>query len=405
MTGMFDEPSEEQRLIRASVADLVAREAAPDRLARLRETADGFDADFHHQAAELGWLGLVIPEEYGGSPLPVAEAAAIFEELGRAPVMGPVLTSGILASLVVLDGGPESIRGDVLPAMAAGDRILAVAAMETGRGWGPELVGGVAVRDPGGDLRLTTGPRFVQGGGPADAFVVAVRERAAATSAGAHSNPRSAISLFLVDRDQPGVNVERPPGLPFGLVRLTLDGVRRSEAARIGAPGEGWTVLERAAHGTIPYLCAFAVGGCLEILDFTVEYTRQRWAFGQPIGRFQRVQDHVVELLNHADAARLVTAALLARLESGEDARAGLHEAAAVALDAWYQAVNYSHMVHAGPGTDLDHPLMGHTLASRAIYQWLGTPDRHKRLMMDRLYPPSGGEARIEQEREAPAPG
>jgi alkylation response protein AidB-like acyl-CoA dehydrogenase len=257
-------------------------------------------------------------------------------------------------------------------------------------------VGGSASATPDGSLRVTTGPRFVQGGGPAHAFVVAVREWGA--SSGDDRDPRAGVSLFLVDLELAGVHVEHLPGLPFGVVRVTFDSVELDEAARIGGPGEGWPLLERAAHGTIPYLCAFAAGGCLEVLDFTVEYSRQRWAFGQPIGRFQRVQDHVVELLNHADAARLVTAELLWRLDAGADAgsgenlRARLHEAAAVAIEAYYQAVNYSHMVHAGPGTDLDHPLMGHTLASRALYQWLGTPDRHKRLMMDALYPVSPSE-------------
>ena len=117
------------------------------------------------------------------------------------------------------------------------------------------------------------------------------------------------------------------------------------------------------------------------------DYSQTRIAFGVPIGTFQRVQDHCVDLSIQLDAARWVTYETLWKLDSGMPATASVHEAKAVASDAYYQVCNYSHMVHAGPGTDYTHPLMPHSVMSRTLYQYLGAPLDHKRMMIDVLYP------------------
>jgi alkylation response protein AidB-like acyl-CoA dehydrogenase len=109
--------------------------------------------------------------------------------------------------------------------------------------------------------------------------------------------------------------------------------------------------------------------------------------FGQPIGRFQRVQDHCVDISIHLDAARYLTYETLWMLDSGLPATASVHESKAVASEAYYQACNFAHMVFAGPGTDYQHPLMAHSVLAHTLYQYLGTPLEHKRKMMNALYP------------------
>jgi acyl-CoA dehydrogenase len=195
------------------------------------------------------------------------------------------------------------------------------------------------------------------------------------------------ITLVLVDRSRPGVSVRRQTGLLSGIAAVQFEAVELADADVIGAVGRGWEVLERATQEAIPILCAFMVGACQDIFEFTLEYTRQRMAFGQAIGRFQRVQDHIVELANQMDAARWVTRELIETLASGSPAPAAVHEAKAVTWDAYVQVCDFAHMVHAGPGTDLDHPLMSHTLVSRSLYQFLGDPTHHKRRMMDLRFP------------------
>ncbi len=197
----------------------------------------------------------------------------------------------------------------------------------------------------------------------------------------------SAIALVLVDRESPGISITPQAGYMASVAEVRFDRVQLSGANLLGEAGSGWRILDRALEKALPILCAYQVGACQEIFDFTAEYTRTRVVFGQPIGRFQRVQDHCVDLSIHLDAARYVTYETLWRLDSGQPATASSHEAKAVASEAYYQACNFAHMVFAGPGTDYQHPLMAHSVMAHTLYQYLGTPLHHKRKMMDALYP------------------
>ena len=167
---------------------------------------------------------------------------------------------------------------------------------------------------------------------------------------------------------------------------MKLDKVK-VPAGNVISAGSGWQIIDKALEKTLPILCAYQVGACQEIFEFTNEYTRQRVVFGQPIGRFQRVQDHCVDLSIALDQARWATYEALWKLDSGMPAKGSIHEAKAVASDGYYQSCNFAHMVWAGPGTDYGNPLMAHSVLAHTLYQYLGTPAQHKRMMMDALFP------------------
>jgi alkylation response protein AidB-like acyl-CoA dehydrogenase len=190
-----------------------------------------------------------------------------------------------------------------------------------------------------------------------------------------------------VTRNAPGISVERQTGFMIGAAEVTFDNVPVAAADIIGEIGAGWSIVDRASMKAIPILCAYKVGACQEIFEMTNEYTRTRVVFGQPIGRFQRVQDHCVDISIHLDGARWITYETLWKIDSGIDAGESVHQAKAVASEAYYQSCNFSHMVFAGPGTDYKHPLMAHSVLAHTLYQYLGTPLYHKRAMVDVLYP------------------
>jgi len=146
-------------------------------------------------------------------------------------------------------------------------------------------------------------------------------------------------------------------------------------------------VLEAALTKALPILFAYQVGACQEIFEMTNEYTRTRVVFGQPIGRFQRVQDHCVDISIHLDGARWITYETLWKIDAAIAATAGAHQSKAVASEAYYQSCHFAHMVFAGAGTDYKHPLMAHSVLAHALYQYLGTPLFHKRAMIDAMYP------------------
>jgi len=176
----------------------------------------------------------------------------------------------------------------------------------------------------------------------------------------------------------------------IGAAEVNFDNVAIAAANIIGELNSGWAVVNRATMKAIPILCAYKVGACQEIFEMTNEYTRTRVVFGQPIGRFQRVQDHCVDISIHLDGARWITYETLWKLDAGIDAEASVHQSKAVASEAYYQSCHFSHMVFAGPGTDYKHPLMAHGVLAHSLYQYLGKPIYHKRAMLDALYPRRG---------------
>ena len=366
--------SEDQEMIRKVAADFVRAEAPSTLLTQQFLKKETFLPDLYAKAAELGWLGMLVPEQYGGAGLSWLDSGVVFEELGRGPVPGPLFSSGVLAAQLLHDGGSEEQRKALLPAVCRGESIVVPALGDHGVHWGPETVATRLTRE-GGKRTLRGTKRHVHDAEGATAFLCAARD------------DDGKVVLVLVDRDAPGVTVTPHVGFMVSVSEVTLDGAEAADL--VGEAGAGWELVDGAARKAIPLLCAYKVGACQEIFDFTVQYTRERRAFGQLIGRFQRVQDHCVELSVHMDAARMATYEALWKLDEGLPADAAIHEAKAAASEGYHQACSYSHMVHAGPGTDYLHPLMVHSVLAHTLYQYLGTPDYHKRRMVDALYPPA----------------
>jgi alkylation response protein AidB-like acyl-CoA dehydrogenase len=355
-------------------ADFVKARVPSHLMTQWYRTKETFRPDLYRQAAELGWLGMLLPEQYGGTAVSFTDCGVVFEELGRGPVPGPIFSSGILAAQMILEGAAEQQKKSLLPAICKGETIVIPAMTDKTAYWGPEAVETRLSKTTDGFV-IDGVKRFVFDAEAATSFLCAARTE------------NGQVTLVLVDRASPGVTITPLVGFTVSAAEVRFEKVRVPAANTVGTAGSGWKILEAALEKTLPILCAYQVGACQEISDFTTEYTRTRVVFGQPIGRFQRVQDHCVELSIHLDAARWATYEALWKLDSGIPAKASVHEAKAVASDGYYQACNYAHMVFAGPGTDYGHPLMAHSILAHTLYQHLGAPVHHKRLMMDALYP------------------
>ncbi|MDP6496107.1 MAG: acyl-CoA dehydrogenase, partial [Dehalococcoidia bacterium] len=256
-------------------------------------------------------------------------------------------------------GASEEQKGSLLPAICSGQSIAIPAITDRGVHWGPEAVETKLTGTSGGFV-LDGTKRFVYDAEGATSFICAAR------------SDKGGIALVLVEREAAGISVTPQPGFMVSVAEVRFDGVKVPDSNMLGDAGEGWRILDHALDRALPILCAYQVGACQKIFDFTAEYTRNRVVFGQPIGRFQRVQDHCVDLSIHLDAARWTTYETLWKLDTGQPSVSGVHEAKAVASEAYYQACHYSHMVHAGPGTDYLHPLMAHSVMAHTLYQYLG---------------------------------
>jgi len=366
--------NDDQTMLKKVAADFIKAEAPPYVITDWYQKKIAFIPELYKKTAEVGWLGMIVPEEFGGGGTSCTDCAVVFEELGRGPLPGPYFTCGVLSAELILAGGSVAQKKSWLPKICDGSTIVIPALSDDQIQWGPRSVQTRATKTATG-FTLSGSKRYVHDGAAATHFICAAR------------SDSGAVALALVDRNAPGVTVKPVFGFMIGAAEVNFSNVAVSADAIIGAVDEGWRVVETALGKVLPILCAYKVGACQEIFEMTNEYTRTRVVFGQPIGRFQRVQDHCVDISIHLDGARWITYETLWKIDSGIDATASVHQAKAVASEAYYQSCNFSHMVFAGPGTDYKHPLMAHSVLAHSLYQYLGTPLYHKRSMVDALYP------------------
>jgi alkylation response protein AidB-like acyl-CoA dehydrogenase len=348
------------------VRTFVERQADRDHLVALQDSPTGYDPAWVPAMAEAGWLGLLVPPEAGGGGATALETAVVFEELGRGPVPGPFFSSSVLAALLLGSAEPTDRRDERLGAIATGRAVVAVALAEPGRSWAGWTGSTLAL---GSDGRLSGIKSFVPYAGGATHLLIGIRD--------AGGQP----AFALVERDAPGVTVRPLPGFSAGHHLVELAGVMVEDADLYRPPDD----LDERLAPALAVRAAYQVGGCATLLDRSVDYSRTRVQFGMPIGRFQRVQDHVVRIVNALDTARWTTYEALWRIDSGRPARGSAHLAAAVASESYFEAADAAHEVHAGIGSDPQFGLTLFTRQSRSLFDELGSPAWHRRQMAEAL--------------------
>ncbi len=365
--------SEEQLMLQDVVARFVQQKAPETEVPRWFQSGETHQPEVFRQAADTGWIGMCASESLGGGGFATMDAGIVFEQLGRSPVPGPLFSSGILAPRLIEELANKDQQVRFVPATCKGEVVWAVGFSDAPRRFSEDDVT-LEATSSGSGVVLSGKKQFVHDAAAADRLLCAAKSAQG--------------TIFLaVDLHQPGITVAAHEGFLSSLYDVEFDNVAVGEDDVISRSPSCWNDAETALEITLPILSAYKVGACQRVFEMTVDYTSERVVFSQPIGRFQRVQDHVVELTNHMDAARWLTYEALWKVDSGRDYKAAVHEAKAVASESYYQVCNYANMVFAGPGTALDHPLVPHTVTSRTLYQFLGDPNYHKAKMMDALFP------------------
>ena len=363
--------TESEEMLKKTALDFVRRDAPKEVIQDLQESDTGYTQELWRKVVEMGWPGLIIPVQYGGFGNSLTSAGVLFEALGTGPLPGPYFSSGILSSLIILEAGTEEQKQRILPAIAKGEQILTLALTEPEYSWEPGAVQ-TNVNSKNGDFVLDGLKLFTMDAQAATHFIVVARTGKGADTA-------RGISLFLVDRESDGLSVRRLPGFLSGRTfEVKLDSVKVPSADMLGDKDEGWQALEQGIAKSIPVLCAYKVGGCQAVVEMALEYSRLRIQFGTAIGRFQRVQDMIIEMVDHSDAARWTTYESLWKLDTQRPAAESIHLAKAVSSEAYWQVCSLAHRVFSGISYSKEHPTSFHTRASRSLYSYLGEPSYHR---------------------------
>lgn len=257
-----------------------------------------YDADIYQNLAELGVLGALFTEEQGGFGGAGFDLAVVFEELGRAGVIEPMLPA-VLAGTVLAETGQTALVEEII----SGQRIATLAHGEAEARYDLNHVGTQVVADNGA-LVLNGTKTHVPYGGQAQFLVVSARESG-------DLRDEAGISLFLIAADAEGVTIVDHPNLDGTRgATVTLTDVRLDESASLGTAGQGFALIEKAIARALTALCAEALGAMEASRDLTVAYLKERKQFGVPIGTFQALQHRMADMLIEIEQVR--SAAILA---------------------------------------------------------------------------------------------
>jgi acyl-CoA dehydrogenase len=368
--------SEEQALLQTTAREFVAGRSSLKRIRTLRDSADpdGFSRPLWDEMANLGWVGLLLPEAHGGLGLGYMDLMVVMEELGRGLLPEPMLSTVLLGANAILLGGAPEQQTAHLPAVAAGKRLLALASQEAGSRYLPTHCETHARRSGGG--WMLTGEKIqVLDGHVADVLVVSARTAGDVRDA-------SGLTLFLVSRTAPGVSLERQvrvDGRNAALVRL--EDVRVDAAAVLGTVDQGGALLTRVLDRATAALTAEMLGGMCAAFEMTMEYLKTRRQFGVPIGSFQALKHRAAKMFVETELARSAVMHAHRVIDEGRDdvavARA-TSVAKARASDAFLLIGHEAVQMHGGIGMTDEHDIGFFLKRARATELTLGDAPYHR---------------------------
>jgi alkylation response protein AidB-like acyl-CoA dehydrogenase len=356
-------------MLKKTARDFLEKECPESFVREMEEDDDGHSPELWHKIADLGWLGLVYPEKYGGTGGSFLDLTVLYEETGRSILPTPHLSTVVLCGLTVLAAGSEEQKAELLPKIVKGDLILALALTEPesswdNKAWDAEGVAVRATRD--GDDYIIDGTKlFVHDAHIADYILCVTRTRKG-------TKPENGITLFLVDAKSPGIScnlLETTAGDKQS--EVVFDKVRVPKKNIVGKLNGGWPPLAKVMQQGAVLLCAEMVGAGQRMLELTVEYAKTRIQFEQPIGINQYVQEHCVYLLSEVDSSRWLTYQAAWRLSQGLSCDMEVAIAKAWTSDAHERACWCAHQVHAGVGYTIDAgvlPLYSRRAKSQQLY-------------------------------------
>ncbi|WP_405852753.1 acyl-CoA dehydrogenase family protein [Streptomyces sp. NBC_00090] len=367
--------SEEQEAVRRLAEDFVAREVAPHAVAWDR--AEEVDRSLVKKLGAVGFLGLTIPEEYGGSGGDHLAYCLVTEELGRgdSSVRGIVSVSLGLVAKTIAGWGSEEQKRAWLPRLASGEALGCFGLTEPGTGSDAGNLTTRAVRDPDADEYVVSGTKmFITNGTWADVVLLFARTN--------DTPGHKGVSAFLVPTDTPGLTRRAVHG-KLGLrgqatAELVLEDVRVPASAMLGPEGKGFTVAMSALAKGRMSVAAGCVGIAQAALDAAVRYAGEREQFGKPIASYQLVQELISDIAVDVDAARLLTWRVADLIDRGQDFATAASKAKLYASEAAVRAANNALQVFGGYGYIDEYPVGKLLRDARVMTLYEGTSQIQK---------------------------
>jgi alkylation response protein AidB-like acyl-CoA dehydrogenase len=368
---------EQQEMLKNFARDFLEKECPESLVRAMEEDEKGYSPELWQKMAQQGWMGLIIPESYGGTDMNICELVVLLEEFGRALVPGPFISTVVLAGVPVMEAGTEQQKSWVLPKIASGELIMTLALTEPSAKWTADGVQLEAKKD-GNDYVLNGTKLFVPDAHVSDRMIVAARTG---------GSGEDGITLFFVDSSDPGIKFEVLKTIAADKQsEVTFESVRVPAANILGEEGKGWPIIEKTKKVATVAACAYLVGLSQMDFDVTLNYAKERVQFGRPIGSFQAIQHKLADAVIDVDGSRFITYKAAWSLQEGEpDADLMISMAKAWTSDASRRVVAHGQQIHGGIGFTKEYKIQLYFRRQKWMELMWGDADYHRELVAEKL--------------------
>jgi len=365
--------NEEQNMLKDTAKDFCSTNTPITELRKLRDEKDetGFSQNIWQQMVELGFAGITIPEEFGGLGFGYMGMGVVMEECGRTLTCSPLMSTAVLGSSAILAGGSDAQKAELLPAVAGGELLTALALEETPH-HNPYNISTTAEKS-GDGYKLSGSKKFVLDGHVADQLIVVARTAGTA-------GERDGLSLFLVAADSAGISTTRTIMADSrNAANIELADVQAPATALLGEEGKGADVLDKVLDVGRIILSAEMLGGLQEAFERTNEYLKVREQFGVPIGSFQALKHRAAEMFCEIELSKSVVLEALSALDDDSDDIPKLASLAKARLTDTYNLVSSEAIqMHGGIGMTDEHEIGFFMKRSRVCEHTFGNASYHR---------------------------
>jgi alkylation response protein AidB-like acyl-CoA dehydrogenase len=370
--------TEEQELLRISARDFLAKECPKSRVREIARDERGYDLQVWQRMAELGWMGLVFPEEYGGTGGSFMDLVILMEEMGRNILPAPFFSTVALCALPLLEYGSSEQKARFLPQMAKGEAIWTFGLAESSGKYRASEVGLRAVSE-GTDYVLQGHKLFVTDAHVADHILVVGRT-------GHGERPEDGITLFMVDARGPNVKMEAIPTIGGDRqFKVRFDGVTVPPDNILGKIGKGWDIVDFVLQRAAVLKCAEMSGACQAVLDMTSSYVKERVQFDRPIGSFQAIQHKLADMLIDVEAVQYLLYQAAWGISVGSPSPWQISAAKAKVNEAYQRTCIEAIAAHGAIGYTMDHDIGLYYRRVKAAQFVAGDTDLHREVIAGEL--------------------
>ena len=370
--------NDEQKMLQKGARDFFEKEVPKSLVKRMAEDEKGNPPDLWKKMAQLGWLGLIFPEQYGGGGGSIIDLVALEEEMGRACLPGAFYSTVLLGGLFILNNGSEEQKKEILPKVANGEVILTLALTEPSDSYEAAAVQ-VEAKSDKDDYVISGTKLFVPDAHIADYIICIARTKKG-------TKPENGITAFLVDTKSPGISSTMLKSIAGDkLCEVIFNKVRVPKKNIVGKLDQVWGPLQQTLQQVKLARCAEMVGGAQKALELAADHAKKRVQFDRPIGSFPVIQQLVANMMMDVDGARFLTYEAAWKFNEGIPCAKEIAMVKAFTSEAYQRTTATAEQILGGIGYTTDGDMQLYYKRAKAAELTLGDGKFHREALAKEL--------------------